>query len=153
MPSGYPGTKSDHGNYSRYTKWGCRCELCRSANREHRRNYKMSPEAKQHRIKYDHDKRQQNKHSRQEYIRNLKSVPCKDCNKSFPWYCMDFDHIPERGPKLFDISNFCSRQMAWQKLDAEIAKCDIVCGCCHRIRSRQRQFPEEFPLPPKPESI
>src|ERR1017187_1622043 len=147
MPSGYPGTKAPHGSYCRYTRHGCRCPLCRESNRKHYCEYKPSKSAKQHRIEYDKEARHSKKVNRREYIQQLKSVPCKDCGKTFPWYCMDHDHVPERGKREFLISHWVSRQMKWDKLEKELAKCDIICAICHRVRTRKRQFPMEF-LPP-----
>jgi hypothetical protein len=49
---------------------------------------------------------------------------------------MDFDHIAERGPKLFSLSAMGSRKP--ETVAAEIAKCDVICANCHRIRSKGR---------------
>ncbi len=67
----------------------------------------------------------------------LKSVPCADCGGTFDPVCMDFDHRPGE-QKLFTIGAAgASRSM--EAVRAEIAKCDIVCANCHRVRSyRQR---------------
>ena len=65
----------------------------------------------------------------------IKSVPCADCKLSFAPYVMDFDH---RDPeiKAFEISAVAGRgQGTWERLQAEIAKCDIVCARCHRLRT------------------
>jgi hypothetical protein len=68
-----------------------------------------------------------------EYIAELKRItPCADCGQEYPPCCMHFDHVPERGPKLFNVAN-CDRAMADVK--AEIEKCDIVCANCHAIRT------------------
>ena len=70
-------------------------------------------------------------------INSLKDVPCKDCGGRFPSECMDFDHV--RGPKLFNVGT-CSRNgVSETRLDAEIAKCEIVCANCHRIRTKKRR--------------
>lgn len=65
----------------------------------------------------------------------LKNKPCMDCGGTFPPECMDFDHV--RGEKRFGIGSIlphCSEE----KLMEEIAKCDLVCSNCHRIRTRKR---------------
>lgn len=77
-----------------------------------------------------------NKNKRQSLIREAKSVPCPDCGGMFPPCCMDFDHV--RGEKKFNISvNMYSRSFA--ALLEEIAKCDVVCANCHRIRTERRR--------------
>jgi hypothetical protein len=69
-------------------------------------------------------------------IRAAKQSPCADCGGQFPPECMDFDHIAERGPKLFNLSKSGTRVL--QAVLDEIAKCDVICANCHRIRSRAR---------------
>jgi len=52
---------------------------------------------------------------------------------------MDFDHREEE-VKLFNIANLTSqRWMSVADLQAEIAKCDVVCANCHRERTHQRR--------------
>lgn len=63
-----------------------------------------------------------------------KDSPCADCGMRFPRECMDFDHV--HGEKLFSLSKAASRPLA--TVMAEIAKCDLVCANCHRVRSKSR---------------
>jgi hypothetical protein len=72
------------------------------------------------------------------YLRNLRSKPCMDCGGEFPPECMDFDHRPEE-TKLFHIAQL-SHGRSRERLNAEVAKCDIVCANCHRIRTRKRRI-------------
>ena len=77
------------------------------------------------------------------YARGVKSTtPCMDCGQQFPWFAMDFDHRPDE-TKLMDISKLVNRMSAISTLAAEIAKCDIVCAVCHRIRTFSRAFNED----------
>lgn len=64
------------------------------------------------------------------WLNTFKQVPCMDCNQRFPSYVMDFDH---RENKLWDLSRMV--RFSQEKILAEIAKCDIVCSNCHRIRT------------------
>ena len=67
---------------------------------------------------------------------NLKSKPCKDCGKRYPSYVMDFDHT--RGKKKFRLAgNIYARSK--KDVIKEMAKCDLVCANCHRIRTHKRQ--------------
>ena len=73
-------------------------------------------------------------------IERFKSAPCMDCKQSFPTCCMDFDHRPGV-EKLFGL-NFNS--LSYRPLEAimdAIAKCDLVCANCHRIRTVSRNQP------------
>ena len=69
-------------------------------------------------------------------IQSAKRQPCADCGGEFPLECMDFDHIAERGRKVFNLSKAGARLL--EAVLAEIAKCDLICANCHRIRSRAR---------------
>lgn len=60
--------------------------------------------------------------------------PCYDCGQKFPPECMDFDHVT--GTKSFGISNGVSR--TWEEVRLEIDKCQLVCACCHRTRTKNR---------------
>lgn len=72
------------------------------------------------------------------YIRNLKeSSPCLDCKKHFPYYVMDFDHV--RGKKHANVMELIP-SLCKKKIDEEIAKCEIVCSNCHRIRTHMRKM-------------
>lgn len=77
--------------------------------------------------------RQTNRRRAQErrlYIQQEKSKPCADCGIQYPYYVMDFDHV--RGVKKVRVSALVNA--AWETLKAEIAKCDVVCANCHRLR-------------------
>lgn len=78
---------------------------------------------------YNRDRRDR----RQVVIDELKSVPCADCGGRFPPACMDFDHV---GEKTFQIATAYTRSLA--TVLAEIAKCEVVCANCHRIRTARR---------------
>jgi len=71
------------------------------------------------------------------YIQEMKSSsPCLDCKVSYPYYVMDFDHVRGRKQKnVMELINTLSKK----KIDEEIAKCEIVCSNCHRIRTHKRK--------------
>jgi hypothetical protein len=53
---------------------------------------------------------------------------------------MDFDHRPGE-KKCFNLSIAASQtRQSWEKMAAEIAKCDVVCANCHRERTHQRKM-------------
>jgi hypothetical protein len=71
------------------------------------------------------------------YLRSLKERPCADCGQQFPHWIMDFDHT--RGEKKFCIGDGYFRLAPKEVVDAEIAKCDVVCANCHKDRTWRRQ--------------
>lgn len=68
------------------------------------------------------------------WLRELRTVPCMDCGGIFPPYVMDFDHRDPK-TKLFNLGAGKSLLKNRALLEAEVAKCDIVCVNCHRIRT------------------
>jgi hypothetical protein len=82
-----------------------------------------------------------------EYIAQVKQdAACADCGGKFPPACMHFDHVPERGPKLFNLGN---GDYSIEAIEAEIAKCDIVCANCHAVRTwttRQQPWVRRGPV-------
>ena len=73
-----------------------------------------------------------------QYLRDLKTkTPCVDCGINYPYYVMDFDHV--RGQKHANVMELVST-LSKKKIDEEIAKCEIVCSNCHRIRTHIRKM-------------
>lgn len=71
-------------------------------------------------------------------LRRSKDKPCADCGNRYAVEVMDFDHIPERGPKLFNLSK-CGGDWTFADVEREIFKCEVVCANCHRLRTSQRK--------------
>ena len=72
------------------------------------------------------------------WIDEVKSTPCLDCGGRFPPECMDFDHR-DPSEKLFNVSQAAVSGNSLESVKAEIAKCDLVCANCHRIRTAKQQ--------------
>lgn len=70
-----------------------------------------------------------------EWMNELKRRPCMDCGRVFPPCAMDFDHQPETAKKFVPSRlKSVSKKLAME----ELSKCDVVCACCHRIRTYKR---------------
>jgi len=70
------------------------------------------------------------------YVQDLKeTTPCADCGINYPYYVMDFDHLEDKVEGISYLIKF--NNIA--QIKAEIAKCELVCSNCHRIRTHQRQ--------------
>jgi len=107
------------------------CKVCR-------RKY-----ARQYRVDNGEEIRQYERDCRAERIKWLQdfksNTPCADCGQIYePSYCMDYDHVPERGQKIANISRMVLNDMPMDAIMAEIAKCDLVCALCHNKRTYDR---------------
>lgn len=72
------------------------------------------------------------------YLRELKeNSPCMDCKVQYPYYVMDFDHV--RGKKHANVMELVPT-LSKKKIDEEVAKCEIVCSNCHRVRTHMRKI-------------
>lgn len=76
-----------------------------------------------------------------EAVRALKNGPCSDCGQSFHFSLMDFDHR-EGETKVESVAFFVHQFPNEKRVAEEIAKCDLVCCMCHRVRSWNRLHPD-----------
>ena len=77
-----------------------------------------------------------------DFVAEIKErTPCTDCGVQYPSYVMEFDHV--RGTKELDVSVMCSNLYSIEKIQEEIAKCELVCANCHRERTFSRKQPVE----------
>lgn len=60
---------------------------------------------------------------------------CVDCGYKGHWAALDFDHVFDT--KSFNLGDSAARDP--EKVKAEIAKCEVVCANCHRIRTFHRR--------------
>lgn len=65
----------------------------------------------------------------------LKSGPCIDCGNRYPPIVMEFHHR-NKEEKLFTPSKALA-VTSWKKVLEEIAKCDLLCANCHRLRHNE----------------
>lgn len=73
-----------------------------------------------------------------EWMLELKSKPCHDCGGTFQTCCMDFDHRPGT-EKKYCLGSMFAHHYSRELIEIELAKCDLVCSNCHRIRTRDRR--------------
>jgi hypothetical protein len=70
-----------------------------------------------------------------ELLRDLRRVPCADCGGQFKPFQLEFDHR-DPSTKSFNVMTGRAMLMSTERVLAEVAKCDIVCVNCHRLRTR-----------------
>jgi hypothetical protein len=109
------------------TRRHCYCRACKAAYQ--REWYERNRERHLAAVREDTTARRR---QLSEYLGGLKSVACADCRRRFPPEVMDFDHV--RGQKARNVSQLRLRVGA-ARLEAEIAKCEVVCANCHRQRT------------------
>ncbi|HEX6621326.1 MAG TPA: helix-turn-helix transcriptional regulator, partial [Solirubrobacteraceae bacterium] len=65
---------------------------------------------------------------------HLRHHPCVDCGEADP-VLLEFDHLHE---KTASISVLLSQAATSKAIEAEIARCEVVCTNCHRRRTATR---------------
>lgn len=103
-------------------------------DREKYNEYQRSWYASNRQVYYDKNKRLVASRSRK--LREIKNVPCTDCEQRFPSFVMDFDH--REGEEKLGNVGVLAKSWSWERTLTEIEKCDIVCANCHRIRTARR---------------
>ena len=71
----------------------------------------------------------------QRLVDHIKQRPCINCRQTFPPVAMDLDHV--RGQKNQKISTMVAHGVPEWKLRRELAKCEVICAVCHRLRHSQ----------------
>lgn len=66
-----------------------------------------------------------------------KDKPCMDCGIKYHPVAMDFDHLPG-SVKLFEVAAYAGTRRR-ELIIAEMAKCELVCANCHRVRTYERK--------------
>lgn len=120
--------KEDVDFYKINNKVQNRCRICV------RSTYKATYPARREEIVKANAKRRENLHK---LVNEIKNTPCTDCGKSYPHYCMDFDHL---GDKIMAVAHMVHNNYSFDKIKAEIAKCELVCALCHRDRTYKRMI-------------
>jgi hypothetical protein len=70
------------------------------------------------------------------FIGKLKDNACVDCGQKFNPVCMDFDHLDGYERSCIEFSELRGRSK--KIILSEIAKCELVCSNCHRVRTQLR---------------
>jgi hypothetical protein len=81
--------------------------------------------------------------AKQHLLTYLEAHPCVDCGEADP-VVLEFDHV--RGKKQ-GLATLTHGGASTDRLDDEIALCEVVCVCCHRRRTAARR-PPPGPLRP-----
>lgn len=74
---------------------------------------------------------EQRERNRTQFATWLKQQSCTDCGNS-DWRILQLDHLYD---KVTDVSKLLRYACKWEKLEEEIAKCEVVCPNCHAVRT------------------
>ncbi len=73
--------------------------------------------------------------NRKRLIEYLGCHPCVDCGQK-DVRVLDFDHV--RGKKSEHVVRLAGVGYSWSIIEAEIAKCEVRCANCHRIKTGEK---------------
>jgi hypothetical protein len=118
-------------NQARNLRWGI-CKVCQAGQRK---------------IWYENNKE---KHIKKVRVNRLQAVaegqayiwaylskhPCVDCGETNP-IVLEFDHV--RGKKIKAVGDFARAGYSIETIAAEIAKCEVRCANCHRIKTHRER--------------
>lgn len=111
---------------------------CRPCHREWDRDHYRSKPGRKRQVtqaKRRWEKREVER-IRQFLADHLAGHPCVDCGETDP-VVLEFDHV--RGEKIAEVSKLARSSVA--RVAAEVAKCDVRCGNCHRRKTaRERNW-------------
>lgn len=77
-----------------------------------------------------------NKDERRAFLIELKGGKCIDCGYNEHPAAFEFDHLRD---KVAAISSMLNTPIKWERILAEVEKCELVCANCHRIRTHNRR--------------
>lgn len=93
---------------------------------------------------YERNKQAYIQKTKERQLRNLKFLndlrkqsQCIDCGES-DYRVLDFDHLPEF-KKEKNVYDGARHGWSIEKLQKEIAKCEVRCANCHRIKTWERR--------------
>jgi len=76
-----------------------------------------------------------NTENKQRLYAYLSNHPCIDCGQT-DIRVLEFDHV--RGNKSASITRLLNNAVPWKAIEDEIAKCEVRCMNCHRIKTSER---------------
>jgi hypothetical protein len=122
--------------YVNKTKADGRQTVCIACKSLYNASYHRKTRQKYNPARYER-RDQQIAENRQRLWSYLREHPCVDCGET-DIVVLHFDHRGD-GDKVSDVSRMISRGWRWEAIEAEIAKCDVVCANDHLRRTAWAQ--------------
>ena len=95
--------------------------------------YKDPRKEKEYQKAYNREWKKKRKAAGKKHVEKIKARGCDECGQRLPPSAMDFHHIDPNTKTNKKIGNAICYDWPIPKIDAEIAKCKLVCANCHRI--------------------
>ena len=111
------------------------CKLCRN---EYLRKYNQTPKRKAYRKKNKNQANKRQVANLLSWYNRQKDQPCVDCKKKYHPAVMEWDHLPGF-KKNCSVPQLLYLTKSKKKVQEEIAKCELVCANCHRMRTYFRR--------------
>lgn len=131
--------------FSEYYKSGIRLDgvssWCRSCDRLKAKE-RTKEDSRRYRIT-DTENRVERKRALRKIADAAKNMPCVVCGQQFHPCAMDFHHKNE-DEKSREVSRLVGMGCSQDRLIKEIAKCEVLCAVCHRIRHKDSGTLREF---------
>lgn len=108
------------------------CRICQGELA--REYYKANKEKQKKQI--NEARRVRIKENRRKYFYILSTNPCVDCGEINPM-ALEFDHI-DGDDKICGVGKIVGDGSSWKRIEEEMAKCEIRCANCHRIRTAKQ---------------
>lgn len=119
---------SREGKYpSGKIKFKSRCKACLKIIAA---EYNARPDIKDRNRLRDKKRHEEYVKVKEKYYNFLKENPCVDCGEDDILF-LECDHV--RGEKTMTIGQMMMRYRSWEKIQEEIAKCEVRCVRCHRL--------------------
>jgi hypothetical protein len=110
-----------------------RNSYCKECGKKHYQNWKdFSPERKK---RYHNWKIARVEENRQKFVSVLQESGCVDCGLT-DFRVLEFDHIGT--DKTSGVATLVGQGAKWERIEEEIAKCEVRCCNCHRIKTAER---------------
>ena len=106
---------------------GCMADATRVSHRSAGDRRRVSVRARARRVREE---------NRQRLLAFLQGKRCADCPETDP-VVMEFDHL-DGSQKERAVADMIGGGYSWEKIEAEIGKCAVVCANCHRRRTAGR---------------
>ena len=121
---------------SAYTHYGQNRSYCKPCKQDYQRKYYAKNPAWRASIRKHSKAKAKRRHAIVRRYKQMKGCACCGIND---WRILEFDHR-EAANKVASVSVLINNSSSWQKIKAEIAKCDVLCCNCHRIKTFETEW-------------